>query len=143
MFEVKIEINDWYELTEQLWGGAKDRISDIEEYGMEDTIMQWIEDCFCDEIPTITQINDLIWFDSNEYIKEIVGEMTPDDIDMILKYFKDNASYAYNYISVEDDKKVLELAECFNTINEFMEELDTYDSFDECWKEYLEDYEEE
>ena len=140
MLEVKMEINNWDELKEQLWSGAKDRVSGIEDYGLEDTIMQWIEDCFCDEIPTIAQVNDLIWFDSDEYIKEIVGDMKPDDIDMILNYFKDNAKYAYNYISMEDDNKVLELAECFNTIDEFMEELDTYDSFDECWQEYLEDY---
>ena len=63
---------DFYDLMNQCWSGAVDTLKTIEENNMENALMALINECFCDVAPTLTQINDLLWFD-DEWIFETLG----------------------------------------------------------------------
>ncbi len=51
------------------WSGAKDRLNEIIELGIEDEAEDYIKSMF-EETPTDTQINDLLWFDMDDWIEE-------------------------------------------------------------------------
>ena len=44
------------------WSGAKDTIAEL-TVGEMNSLEQLIEDIFCDELPTDTEINDFVWFE--------------------------------------------------------------------------------
>lgn len=52
------------------WSGAKDRLNEIIELGIEDEAEDYIKEMFFEETPTDTQINDLLWFDMDDWIEE-------------------------------------------------------------------------
>lgn len=53
------------DLKRQCWSGAIDTLEKIEEHGKETELMQLIDDIFASEVPTLTSINDFLWFDSD------------------------------------------------------------------------------
>lgn len=52
------------------WGGAVSRWEEIQELGLENDVMEIIEEQYPDGL-TETELNDIIWFDFDEFIKEI------------------------------------------------------------------------
>lgn len=54
------------ELQDNSWSGAVDTLDDIEKAGKEDELMELLEEVFFDEIPTDTEVNDYLWFESDE-----------------------------------------------------------------------------
>ena len=70
--EIRREINDFYALADMVWGGAVDTIADIQNANKETEFMNFLEDVFCDEVPTDTKVNDFIWFE-RDYIYENLG----------------------------------------------------------------------
>lgn len=46
------------------WAGAKDRVKML-TWSDLDTIENMLEDIFCGEVPTDTEINDLFWFEED------------------------------------------------------------------------------
>lgn len=58
-------ITDWYQLGDRLWSGALDRWKDATPEQCE-AVYQRLEEWFDGTIPTITQINDVIWFDCDD-----------------------------------------------------------------------------
>ena len=69
---VKNEIDDFYSLEYNCWSGAIDTLDRIKEAGKEEEFMDYLEDIFCNEIPTMTELNDFIWFE-DEMIYEDLG----------------------------------------------------------------------
>ena len=65
----EISFND---LFNRCWSGAIDTLETIQENDKEDMFMQMLEENYCDEVPTLTEINDLLWFDS-DWIFESLG----------------------------------------------------------------------
>lgn len=63
---------DFNELKKNSWSGAIATLEIIEKNKKEDELMQLLEDVFCDNIPSETEINDFLWFD-DEYIFEELG----------------------------------------------------------------------
>lgn len=61
---VKIEM-DYGTLKNNSWSGALDTLKDIEEAGKEDELMYFLEEVFADTIPTETEVNDFLWFESD------------------------------------------------------------------------------
>ena len=51
------------------WGGAVSRWEEIKELGIEDDVMEMIEDLYPNGL-TNTELNDLIWFGLDEFIEE-------------------------------------------------------------------------
>ena len=70
--EIRKEINGFYELAGMVWSGATDTIADIQNANKEDEFMSFLEEVFCDEVPTDTEVNDFIWHD-RDYIYENLG----------------------------------------------------------------------
>ena len=79
---IKKEITSFEELKENSWSGAVDTLNRIEELGLEDEFMAVLEECFdnIEEIPTETEVNDFIWFET-EYINELLGRNCDDLFD--------------------------------------------------------------
>lgn len=67
----------FYELKEQSWSGAIDTLNRIEDEGMEEELMDFLEECFT-ETPTDTEVNDFLWFE-DEYIFEVLGIKDEDE----------------------------------------------------------------
>lgn len=74
----EISFND---LFNRCWSGATDTLETIQENDYEDELMNFLEEEFYDEVPTLTAINDLLWFDS-EYVFERIGlDLTTEEED--------------------------------------------------------------
>ena len=60
--EIKIDmgINEIYDMS---WSGGRDTLDDIFEHDREEELMNLLEEIFCDEIPSDTEVNDFLWFE--------------------------------------------------------------------------------
>lgn len=63
---------DFNDLQNMVWSGAEDTVENIANASMEDELMGLLEETFMETVPTETEINDFLWFDS-EYIYETLG----------------------------------------------------------------------
>ena len=64
---------DFRELQNNCWSGATDTLQTIWENDKEDEFMDFLEMYFTDgEIPTMTEVNDFLWFE-DEYIFSELG----------------------------------------------------------------------
>ena len=59
-------------LYENSWSGAIDTLDTIIKNDMENELMEHLEEIFDNQIPTETEVNDYLWFESN-YIYECLG----------------------------------------------------------------------
>ena len=62
----------------QFWSGAADKVQSLTNEDL-DTIEAALEDCFGDRTPSETEINDILWFDS-DWVAEILGYEDWDDL---------------------------------------------------------------
>lgn len=60
------------DLMTYCWSGAINTLKKIEEEGKEDELMDHLESIFYDTCPTMTELNDYLWFD-NELIYDALG----------------------------------------------------------------------
>lgn len=74
MIEYKNEINDFCDLQNLCWSGALSRLNEIEELDLEDEFMDYLEEIFYATTPSLTEINDFIWFECDDWIEEHKGE---------------------------------------------------------------------
>ena len=68
---VKQEMN-FEDLMNNRWSGAINTLQRVEEEGKEEELIILLEEIFIDEIPTMTEINDILWFE-DEMIFESLG----------------------------------------------------------------------
>lgn len=54
------------------WSGGKDTLDVLKEKGVCDEVQSFFEELFCDETPTETAINDVLWFE-RDAIAEYLG----------------------------------------------------------------------
>ncbi len=70
----ELTIDDIYDLKEHCWSGALDRINEAiaNDIGDEfyDYIMETLEAYNMDDKIEITEVNDFIWFDCDEWLEE-------------------------------------------------------------------------
>ena len=60
-----IEDVEVYQLGDYLWGGGYNTWKTIYDVDKEDELEAYIKEIFCDKTPTITEINDVLWFESS------------------------------------------------------------------------------
>lgn len=72
--------NDILELASELWAGALDTFNTVYAYDKHNELFELLKELFYDSNPTITDINDFLWFDS-EYIFEQLGITTESEDD--------------------------------------------------------------
>lgn len=59
------------DLKKECWSGAIDTLQKIEELGLEEELIQLLEEIF-EDVPSLTKVNDFLWFDE-DYILECLG----------------------------------------------------------------------
>ena len=79
------DTNDFYNLFENSWSGAKDTLEDISNADLEEEFMQYLDEMFgADEVGD-TELNDFIWFERDtiyDYLGlDENGEIPKDDED--------------------------------------------------------------
>lgn len=74
MIEYKNEIDCFADLQDLCWSGALSRLDEIEELDLEDEFMDYLQEIFYDTTPSLTEINDFIWFECDDWIEEHKGE---------------------------------------------------------------------
>lgn len=57
-YTVEFDVNEF-----EFWSGAKPWVEEFRKRDMMGELEEAIEDCFCGEPPSDTDINDLVWFD--------------------------------------------------------------------------------
>ena len=63
---------DFNDLYENSWNGAINTLDTIIKNDMENELMEHLEEIFDNLIPTETEVNDYLWFES-DYIYECLG----------------------------------------------------------------------
>ena len=71
MLEVKQDMN-FEDLKNNCWSGAINTLQRVEEEGKEEELMNHLEDLFYDAAPTMTELNDYLWFE-DELIYDALG----------------------------------------------------------------------
>ena len=71
MLKVKQEMN-FEDLKNNCWSGAINTLQRVEEEGKEEELMNHLEDIFYDSTPTMTDLNDYLWFE-DESIYDALG----------------------------------------------------------------------
>lgn len=69
--EVKKELN-FYDLRDNCWSGAIDTLKRISDEDKQEELMGLLNEMFLEETPDLTDINDYLWFDSDD-IYECLG----------------------------------------------------------------------
>ena len=63
---------DATDLRDRLWSEAVHTWDNIVEAGKEQEALTFLNEIFCDRVPTITEINDVLWFEP-ETVYEAIG----------------------------------------------------------------------
>lgn len=70
MIKVTVEKDGWYDYKENAWGGAITTLDDVEKQGREDEAVGIIEEYMSEDalgyIPSVTELNDFIWFNLSD-----------------------------------------------------------------------------
>lgn len=72
----------------EAWSGGNDTLVTLREKGDVDSVECLIEELFCDETPSATQINDFLWFER----------------DMIAEHLGYSSWEEYEYGNTEDEE---------------------------------------
>ena len=75
MIEYTNTIDTFDELYDLCWSGAIQRLDEISDLNLEDEFMDYLSDTlsYSKEL-TLTDINDFIWFEVDDWIEEHKGE---------------------------------------------------------------------
>lgn len=68
--EIKQDM-DFRDLENNCWGQAVDILKEISDADKEDALMNYLEEIYYDEIPTLTEINDILAYDWENVYKDI------------------------------------------------------------------------
>lgn len=77
MLTIKKEI-DFNDLKNMVWSGAVDTIQRIEDEQEQDSLMALLNEVFFERQPDITDVNDYLWFESDD-IYECLGISSDED----------------------------------------------------------------
>ena len=75
---VKREL-DFSDLQKECWSGAVDTLQTIWENDKEDDLMDFLEGYFEGTVPTMTEVNDLLWFEDEWIFEQIDLDLDEDD----------------------------------------------------------------
>lgn len=116
--EIKQDM-DFGDLENLCWGQAVDILKEISDADKEDALMSYLEEIFYDDIPTLTEVNDVLAFDW-ENVYESIGMVKWDELSDLCdsKLIKDGIKEVTDYMNDldEDDN---EREDCEQTINAF------------------------
>lgn len=67
------------DLKRHCWSGAIDTLKIIEEHNKEDLFMTILEDMHIEYIPTLTEINDFLWFSDDDIFEMLEINVKKED----------------------------------------------------------------
>ena len=134
--EVKHEMS-FDDLKNNCWSGAIATLESIEDADLEEVLMLYLNDIYCDRIPDMTEVNDLLWFDeyiNNDFINE---HLTLDDIDSLEELKKYSTVYSIDIIDnaiknkrdkelwkyLQDNLEGETLKDIFDTLEDLTEDI--------------------
>ncbi len=116
--EIKQDM-DFGDLENNCWGQATTILREISDADMEDALMSYLEEIFSEDIPTLTEVNDVLAFDW-ENVYEGIGMVQWDELSDLCdsKLIKDGIEEVTDYMNDldEDDN---EREDCEQTIEAF------------------------
>lgn len=85
---VKMEINSFDDLYQMSWSYARETLECIDKAGLQDELMEHLEEVFYDCEPDATQVNDYLWheFNEEEFINEHKTLNDIEDLDELKEY---------------------------------------------------------
>ena len=98
---------DFRDLENGCWGQATEILKEISDANKEDALMNYLEDIYYDDMPTLTEVNDLLAYDWE-------------------RVFEDIGIVSWDELSDLCDSKLVK--EGIKEIETFIENLDTEDS---------------
>lgn len=128
------------------WSGAVDTLNTLIQYDDVDQVENYICEVFGEEDPTDTEINDLLWFetdaiaeylgfqtwehyeDPNKYVQnEVIDNISEEDLALFEKENGDLYDYIYKNYS---DEELQNVGEVIDEIEDLIEELKERDDND-------------
>lgn len=76
--EIKREY-DFYDLLDNCWSGAINTLKVIQENDKENDFMDYLESLYSENIPTLTEVNDLLWFEPKSIYEALEIENDSED----------------------------------------------------------------
>ena len=102
--EIKQDM-DFNDLRNNCWGQATKILEEISNADKEDDLMYYLEEIYYDEIPTLTEVNDILAYDW-EQVYDAIGlknfEIDSDTINSALSSIADWTSASNRYLTVSD-----------------------------------------
>ena len=95
--EIKQDM-DFRDLEKNCWGQAVDILKEISDADKEDALMNYLEEIYYDEIPTLTEINDILAYDWENVYKDIGIVQWDEFKDLVDKKAIDKAEKVINEI---------------------------------------------
>lgn len=95
--EIKQDM-DFRDLENNCWGQAVDILKEISDADKEDALMNYLEEIYYDEIPTLTEINDILAYDWENVYKDIGIVQWDDFKNLVDKKAIDKAEKVINEI---------------------------------------------
>ena len=95
--EIKQDM-DFGDLENNCWGQAVDILKEISDADKEDALMNYLEEIYYDEIPTLTEINDVLAYDWEQVYKDIGMVQWDSFKDLVDKKAIDKAEKVINEI---------------------------------------------
>lgn len=95
-----IEECNAYQLGDHLWSGAVDTFNTLVDMGKVDMLDDYFAEIFCDRTPTITEINDILWFES-ENVFEYCG--LDSDGELPVDFDSDGSGVTQKYIDYVEE----------------------------------------
>ena len=135
--EIKMDMS-FEDLKNNCWSGAISTLEAIEKAGLEDELMDYLDDIYYnDNTPTMTEVNDLLWFDeyiNNDFINEY---LTLDDIDSLEELKEYSTDYSIDIIDhaiknnrgnelwkyMQDNLEGESLKDIFDTLEDLTEDI--------------------
>ena len=109
------------------WSGAVERLDWIIEHDYADYFTQLIDDIFCGEVDETT-LNDFLWFEADDYIKELQEQEWTDlyyNLDNEQKNIIDNIT-CQNDCNICPLKNLVDCYDCKDFIRQLLEDDDDY-----------------
>lgn len=92
---------DFNDLMNNCWSGAVDTLKTIEEHDKEDELMEHLESIMGEDIgniPTMTEVNDYLWFDSDFIFEELgISETEEEETNIDFSFYKDFDSFCEDF----------------------------------------------
>lgn len=124
--EIKQDM-DFNDLRNNCWGQATTILKEISDADKEDALMSYLEEIFYDDIPTLTEVNDVLAFDW-ENVYEGIGMVQWDELSDLCdsKLIKDGIEEVTDYMNDldEDDNEREDCEQTIDALEHLEDEID-------------------